>query len=73
MCVNFIPEWRDLQFNVDSEGQIFEQLYMAILFTLRVFARNLLKDSPQKNIFVLMSDLDFEPWPYYQLDYGNQR
>ena len=23
VCVNFIREWRDLQFNVDSERQIF--------------------------------------------------
>ena len=31
-CVNFIREWQDLQFNVDSERQIFEnfswQLYL---------------------------------------------
>ena len=24
-CINFICEWRDLQFNVDSERQIFEK------------------------------------------------
>ena len=32
--VNFIHEWRDLQFKVDSERQIFEKLFMAILFAL---------------------------------------
>ena len=26
VCVNFIQEWRDLQFNVDSEWQTFEKL-----------------------------------------------
>ena len=31
--VNFICDWRDLQFNVDSERQIFEKLhFMAVLF-----------------------------------------
>ena len=33
VCVNFIHKWRDLQFKVD-----FAKLFMAILFTLRVFA-----------------------------------
>ena len=41
VCVNFIHEWRDLQFKVDSERQIFKKHFMALLFTLRVFARNL--------------------------------
>ena len=27
VSVNFIREWRDLQFNVDSERQIFEKLF----------------------------------------------
>ena len=27
VCVNFIREWVDLQFNVDSERQIFEKLF----------------------------------------------
>ena len=27
VCVNFMREWRDLQFNVDSELQIFEKLF----------------------------------------------
>ena len=41
--VNFIQKWRDLQFKVDSERQIFEKLFMTVLFPLRAFARNLLK------------------------------
>ena len=32
---NFIHEWRESQFKVDSKLQIFEKLFMAILFTLR--------------------------------------
>ena len=38
---NFIHEWRDQQFKVDSERQIFMKLFTAHLFTLRVFDRNL--------------------------------
>ena len=30
VCVNFICEWRDLQFNVDSERQIFQKLFMLV-------------------------------------------
>ena len=52
MCVNFVYyERRDQKFKVNSERQIFEKLFMAILFTLRFFSRNLLKGSRQRNIF----------------------
>ena len=54
VCVNFIHEWWDLQFKVDSERQIFEKLFMAILFTLRVFARNLLRGSRRRNTFCIL-------------------
>ena len=55
VCVYFIHDWRDIRFKVDSEPQIFEKLFMAILFTLRIFERK----SPKKyfHIFVQMSDL----------------
>ena len=52
-----IHKWRDLQFKVDSERQIFfEQLFMAILFlfTLRVFARNLLRGNRRRNTFRIL-------------------
>ena len=67
LCVNFIYEWRDLQFNVDPELSIFAKLFMAILFALRVLSRNLLRGSRQRNIFSyfpLMSDLGFERQPF---------
>ena len=42
-----------------------ENLFMAIGFTLRVFDRNLLRDSRRRNIFLLqISDLGFELWPH---------
>ena len=55
--VNFIHEWRDLQFNVGSERQI---LFMPDLFTLRVFARNLLRGILRRNIFFIFSSY---AWP----------
>ena len=54
VCVNLIHKWRDLQFKVNSERQIFEKLFMAILFTLRVFARNLLKGNRRRNTFSIL-------------------
>ena len=57
--VNFIHEWRDLQFNVDSERLIFEKIFMAGLFTLRVFARNLQKGN-RRRMFFFFFRLRFE-------------
>ena len=59
-------EVEELQFKVDSERQIVEKLFITFLFTLRVFARNLLRGSRRRNIFLyldLMSDLGFELRP----------
>ena len=53
--VNFVHEWRDLQFIVDFERPIFEQLFIAILFNLRAFARNYQKVG--EGIFFLASGL----------------
>ena len=66
MCVNFIHKWRELQFKVNSERRIFEKLLIAILFALRVLARNLLGESLRRNIIHIllgMPDLVFESWP----------
>ena len=80
VCVNFIHEWRHLQFKIDSERQIFEKLVMAILFTLRVFARNLLRRSRRRNIFIfsywcltwgLNSGFTSNKPTHYLLNYGN--
>ena len=50
--------------------------FMTGLFTLRVFARNLLSGNRRRNIvfswFLLMPDLGYEPWPkHYLLEYGD--
>ena len=65
VCINFIHKWRDLQFKVDSVDRFFEKPFMAILFTLRVFTRSLLRGNRQRNIFcifVFMTGLGLEPW-----------
>ena len=52
----FIHEKRDLQFKVDSELQIFEKFVMAVWFTFRAFARNLMKENRRINIFSYFID-----------------
>ena len=44
----FIRKSQDLQFEVDCERQMFEKLFIAILFTLRDFARNSLRGSHRR-------------------------
>ena len=64
VCVNFTGEWRDLQLTLIPNDRFFRNFFMAGLFTLRVFARNLLRGSRWRNIFhisVLMIDLGYEP------------
>ena len=51
VVVNFMHENRHLLLTVDFERQIFEKLLMENLFTLGVFARNLLGGSCRRNIF----------------------
>ena len=79
VCVNFIREWRDLQFNVDFARQIFWETFSWQVYLLRVFARNLLRNwqkSPKKyffSYFVLMPDLRHQPELYvYILSYIRQ-
>ena len=65
VCVNFIRNWRDRQFKVVSEQQIFiEKLFMAILFTLRAFSRNLLRGNRRINTFYIFC---FNVWFRTQL------
>ena len=59
-------ERRDLQFKVDSEQQIFKQLFIWILFTFRVFARNLLRGSRWRNIFFFIFHFIWDGWAEYK-------
>ena len=58
------------------KDKIFEKLFIAILFTLRVFARNLLRESRWRSIFIfsfwcLNSGLTSNKPTDYLLDYGD--
>ena len=51
VCVNFMHDWRDLQFKFVFQPKIFEKLLTSILFTLKVFARNLLRGCSRRKFF----------------------
>ena len=78
VCVNFLRKWRD-QFKVDLERHILRN-FMAILFTLGGFARNLLRGNRRRNTFHIsfrcltwISNPGFtsnKP-THYLLDYGD--
>ena len=52
VCFNFIHQWRDLQFKVDSERQIFWEIFHGnFICILRVFVRNLLRGNRRRNNF----------------------
>ena len=78
MCVNFLHERRDLQFNIDSELQIFEKHFHGRFYlTVRVFARNLLRKEVAEKIN-LMIDLGMRTQAFvsnkpkhYILDHGD--
>ena len=67
--VSYATDQLDLQFKVDYERQIFEKLYMVILIALRVFARNLLRGSHQRNF--LSCGLTSNKITRRQLDYAD--
>ena len=49
LCVHFIREWRDFR-----TTDFVEKLFITILFTLRVFARNLLSGNRRRNTFRIL-------------------
>ena len=65
MCVNFIHKWRDLQFKVDSERQIFEKLFHGNFIYPHSFCqKSVERKSPKKCFtnFALMTGPGLEPW-----------
>ena len=65
VCVNFIHNWRDLQFKVDSERQIFWETFHGNFIYFQSFCqKSAERKSPYKyfSYFVLMSGLGHEPW-----------
>ena len=60
VCVNFIHKWRDLQFKVDSEWQIFwETFHGNFIYSQSFCQKSAERKSPKKYFlyFVLMSGL----------------
>ena len=52
VCVNFIHKWHvTCSLKSTPNDRFFAKLFMAILFTLRVFARNLLRGKRWRNTF----------------------
>ena len=71
VCINFIHKWWDLHF---------WKVFMAVLFTLRDFAKNLLKGNCQRNTFCILfwclawgsnPGSTFNKLTHYQLDCGD--
>ena len=54
VCVNFIHKCRGTySLKSTPNDRFLEKLFMAILFTLRVFARNLLRGNRRRNTFLI--------------------
>ena len=71
VCVNIIQMWRDLQFKVDYERQIFlETFHGNFIYSQRFCQKSVERKSSKKyfSYFVLMSDLGLE---LYLLDHGD--
>ena len=60
VCVNFYKCVEGPTY-INSEWQILDKLYISIFFTLKVFARNLLRGSRLRNIFI---------FPFWYLMWG---
>ena len=59
-ALNFIREWRDLQFNIDSERQIFEKLFHGrFIFTLKVLLKIRWEEVAEEIFFYFI----FDDWP----------
>ena len=59
---NFIHKWRDLQFKVDSEGQIFwENFHGNFIYSQSFCQKSAEKKSPKK-YFSYFVDLEFKLW-----------
>ena len=55
VCVNFIHESRDLQFNVDSERQIFEKLFHGrFIYSQSFCQKSADRKSPKKYFFHIL-------------------
>ena len=60
VCVNFIHKWRDLQFKVDSERQIFWQAFHGNFYLLSEFLPEICWEEIAKEILFVFR---FDVWP----------
>ena len=60
VCVNFMREWWGLQFNVDSERQIFEKLFHGNFYLLSEFLPEICWEEVAEEIFFVFR---FDVWP----------
>ena len=82
VCINFIPEWRDLQFNVDSERQIFGETLSWQVYLLSEFLPEICWEQIAEEIIFFHTSFWCMTWgtnpviasnkpTHYILDYGN--
>ena len=68
VCFNFIRQWHDLQFKIDSERQISEKLFHGRFIYSQSFCQKSSERKWPKEIFfsyfMLMPDMRCEPWFY---------
>ena len=65
VCINITHKWRDLQFKVDSERQIFCEIFHGnFIYSQSFCQKSAERKSPKKyfSYFVLMSGLGLETW-----------
>ena len=61
VCVNFIREWRDLQFNADHKRHIFEKLFHGrFIYSQNFCQKSPERKSPKKYFFFMFP---FDAWP----------
>ena len=64
VCINFIHEWRDILFKVDSELQIFKKLSMAIF----IYSQSFCPKSAEKNLLKkYFHNFVFKPYPGFEI------
>ena len=60
VCVNFIHKWRDLQFKVDSEQQIWETFHGNFIYFSEFLPEICWEEIAEEILFVVR--LGLEPW-----------
>ena len=77
-CVNFLHKWQNIPFQVVSKWQIFEELFIATLYSLRIFAKICWEEVAEEiNFFFSYFRFDLKPrftsnkLTHYLLNHGD--